>query len=83
MTITRVLYDEAGFEEEEIHAVEKTFPAPDERRTVWINVDGVHEATVLERYGRRFGLHPLLWRTSRTPASARSSRDTATTSSWT
>jgi magnesium transporter len=60
VTITRVLYDAAGFEVEEIHAVEKTFPAPDERRTAWINVDGVHEATVLERYGQRFGLHPLL-----------------------
>ncbi|HEY6001044.1 MAG TPA: magnesium/cobalt transporter CorA [bacterium] len=60
VTITRVIYDAAGYEEREIHAVEETFPAPDERRTVWINVDGVHEATVLERYGARFGLHPLL-----------------------
>src|SRR5512139_4045209 len=58
--ITQILYDAAGYEERAIHAVEATFPAPDERRTLWINVDGVHEATVLERYGKRFGLHPLL-----------------------
>ncbi len=60
VTITQVLYDAAGYEERQVHAVEKTFAAPEERRTLWINVDGVHEATVLERFGRHFGLHPLL-----------------------
>ena len=60
VAITRVLYDAAGYEECEVHAVEDAFPAPDEKRTIWINVDGVHEVTVLERFGRRFGLHPLL-----------------------
>ena len=60
VTITRVLYDAAGYDEREVHAVEDSFPAPDEKRTLWINVDGVHEVTVLERFGRRFGLHPLL-----------------------
>jgi magnesium transporter len=58
--ITQVIYDAAEYVEREIHGVEQTFPAPDEQRTVWINVDGVHEVTVLERYGRHFNLHPLL-----------------------
>lgn len=32
-----------------------------ERKTVvWINVDGVHDATFIEELGKRFGLHPLV-----------------------
>lgn len=60
IAITQVLYDAAGYVEREVHGVEDTFPAPGEKRTLWVNVDGVHEATVLERYGKGFGLHPLL-----------------------
>jgi magnesium transporter len=58
--ITQVLYDCAGYEEHAIHAVEKTFPAADDPRTLWLNVDGVHEVTVLERLGQHFNLHQLL-----------------------
>jgi len=58
--ITQVIYDAAEYLEREIHGVEATFPAADESRTVWINVDGVHEVTVLERFGKHFNLHPLL-----------------------
>jgi magnesium transporter len=58
--ITRILYDAAGYEELEVHAVESAFPAPGEQRTLWVNVDGVHEVSVLERFGKRFNLHPLL-----------------------
>jgi magnesium transporter len=60
ITITQILYDAAGYEEHAVHAVEGTFPDPGEQRTLWVNVDGVHEVTVLERFGRHFKLHPLL-----------------------
>jgi len=60
VAITRILYDVAGYDEREVAAIEETFPAPGEERTLWIDVDGVHDVGLLERIGRRFGLHPLL-----------------------
>ena len=60
VAITRILYDAAGYDEREVATVEEAFPAPGEQRTLWIDVDGVHDVDVLERVGRQFGLHPLL-----------------------
>jgi magnesium transporter len=58
--ISRVLYDPAGYEEQAVATVAEALPGPEERRVLWINVDGVHQVTALEELGRRFGLHPLL-----------------------
>ncbi|MHB8834947.1 MAG: magnesium/cobalt transporter CorA [Candidatus Methylomirabilia bacterium] len=60
VVITRILYDAAGYEEREVASIEEAFPAPGEERTLWIDVDGVHDVGLLDRVGRRFGLHPLL-----------------------
>jgi len=58
--IAQILYNGEGFVERDVVAVEEAFPAPGEQRTLWINVDGVHQPDVIERIGNRFGLHPLL-----------------------
>ncbi len=60
VAITRVLYDAAGYEESAVASVDEALPAPGEQRTLWINVDGVHDIGVIERLGKHFGLHPLL-----------------------
>lgn len=60
VAITRILYDAAGYDESEFPSVEAAFPAPGEARTLWIDVDGVHDVALLESIGKRFGLHPLL-----------------------
>jgi len=60
VAITQVLYDGAGYAEREVASIEEAFPAPGDERTLWINVDGVHDLGALESAGRRFGLHPLL-----------------------
>jgi magnesium transporter len=60
VAITRILYDAGGYDERQVASVEEAFPAPGEARTLWIDVDGVHDVGVLERIGNRFGLHPLL-----------------------
>jgi magnesium transporter len=60
VAITRILYDAAGYDEREVSSIEEAFPAPGEQRTLWIDVDGVHDVGILERIGRHFGLHPLL-----------------------
>jgi len=58
--ITRILYDAAGYEERQVGSIEEAFPAADDRRTLWIDVDGVHDVGLLDQVGKRFGLHPLL-----------------------
>lgn len=60
VAITRILYDAAGYDEREVFSIEEAFPASGEGRTLWIDVDGVHDLGILERIGRQFGLHPLL-----------------------
>jgi len=58
--VTQVLYDAAGYTEREVAPIEEAFPVAGDQRTLWINVDGVHDMALLELVGRRFGLHPLL-----------------------
>lgn len=58
--IAQILYDGEGIAERDVESPEEAFPAPGEQRTLWINVDGLHRLDVLERFGKRFGLHPLL-----------------------
>jgi len=58
--LSRVLYDTGSYEEAPAATVEEALPGPEERRVLWINVDGVHQVEALEALGRRFHLHPLL-----------------------
>ena len=58
--ITVLDYDEAGFLEKEVGSVEECFPFKETATVTWINVDGVHDADVVEKLGARFGIHPLL-----------------------
>ena len=58
--ITVIDYDEKNFLEEEVEALEECFPFRDTSTVTWINVDGVHDASVIERLGAYFNLHPLI-----------------------
>jgi magnesium transporter len=53
-------YDEQQFTETSPPSVEACFPYRDKPTVTWINVDGVHDAAVLERFGECFGLHRLV-----------------------
>lgn len=53
-------YDEAQFEEKEAKIIEETFPFKDKPTVTWVNIDGLHEAEIIEKLGSHFGLHPLL-----------------------
>ena len=39
--------------------VETVFPLRDEPATSWINIDGVHDISVIEKLGQHFLIHPL------------------------
>jgi magnesium transporter len=58
--ITVLDYDPSGFREKEAAAVEECFPFKDTDTVTWINVDGVHDAGVIEKLGAAFGIHPLV-----------------------
>ncbi len=58
--ITVIDYNETELVEKELESVEEcaTFKA---RPTVtWINVDGVHDISIIESIGEQFGVHPLV-----------------------
>ncbi len=58
--ITVIDYDAAGFIEKEVASVEECFPFKETSTVTWINVDGVHDASIVERLGRHFDIHPLV-----------------------
>lgn len=58
--ITVIDYDAASFLEKEVATVEECFPFKDTATVTWINVDGVQDASVVEKLGARFDIHPLV-----------------------
>ena len=53
-------YDETQLEEKEVKKVEECFPFKDKPTVSWINIDGLHDVAVIEKIGKKFGLHPLV-----------------------
>jgi len=53
-------YDSEGVRRETLDSLEAAFPGFASGKTLWLNVDGVHDVGKIERIGERFELHPLL-----------------------
>ena len=51
IVIQVVDYDENGFEEKSVSSVEECIVYKDKPTATWINVDGVHDAVLLEKFG--------------------------------
>lgn len=58
--VTVIDYDKSHFTEKEMENIEECFPFKDTPTVSWINIDGVHDMTVIEKVGEYFGLHPLI-----------------------
>jgi len=58
--ITILDYDEQNVVERETASFDECIPYKDKPTVTWINVDGVHDVGVLEKFGACFGLHPLV-----------------------
>ena len=58
--ITVFEFDEASFQEREPENLGECFLFKKEPTVTWVNVHGVHEVEVLEKFGNCFGLHPLV-----------------------
>ena len=46
-------------DEREVKKVEQLAPLRDRTGTSWINVTGIHDTALLEKFGTTFGIHPL------------------------
>jgi magnesium transporter len=57
--VTVIAYGDGQFEEKQVGAVDECFPLK-EKAVTWINVDGVHDTSVVEGLGQRLGIHPLV-----------------------
>ncbi len=61
ITITRIKYDGTSLEERVLTDLNELAPSCDGTSgVVWYNVDGVHDAQLLEKIGDLFGLHSLV-----------------------
>ena len=58
--ITILDYDETQFQEREIKEIDECFPFKETSTVTWINVDGVHDAGLIQKLGNNFDLHPLI-----------------------
>ncbi len=57
---TVIDYDEQAVEEKQVTAIEECFPFKATPTVTWINIDGLHDITVVEKIGKAFDLHPLI-----------------------
>jgi magnesium transporter len=58
--IRLVDYDETQLQEKEPKTIEECFPFKDLPTVTWVNVDGLHNISIMEKIGKHFGLHPLV-----------------------
>ena len=58
--ITVIDYDETQFIEQSFDTVEACFAFRDKPTVTWINIDGIHQAEVIEKIGACYNLHPLV-----------------------
>jgi magnesium transporter len=52
-------YDADCLEERTLERIEDCFPAAEDLPVTWVNIDGLHDVSVIEKVGERFGLHRL------------------------
>jgi magnesium transporter len=58
--ITVIDYDEDHYHEPEVKAIEECFVFKGKPTVTWINIDGLHQADILEKLGSCYGIHPLV-----------------------
>jgi magnesium transporter len=54
------LYDNDSYEELELKSAEQIPQLPPPGKFMWIDIDGNHDAELMEQLGQKFDLHPLL-----------------------
>ena len=52
-------FDPEQIQERQLSSIDEAFPYKDTPPVTWINVDGLHEISIIERIGHHFNIHPL------------------------
>jgi magnesium transporter len=60
VTISIIDYDESQIDEKAAATVVDCGPFIEKPTVTWINVSGIHDVTVIEKFGEVFDVHPLL-----------------------
>lgn len=58
--ITYIDYDERNFEEKQVTSIEDCFSFKATPTVTWINIDGLHDISIIEKLGQKYELHPLV-----------------------
>lgn len=58
--ITVFEYDASTVRERQLASLEECGECRDSKGVVWINVDGIHDVSVVQTVGKVFGIHPLV-----------------------
>jgi magnesium transporter len=58
--VTVIDYDEKNIEERELSAADECVAFKDTPTVTWINIDGLHDTSVIEKIGTQYDLHPLV-----------------------
>ena len=58
--ITVFNYDSEQYEEKELKSIEECFPYKDRPNVTWINMEGIHQAEIMEKIANHFGIHSLV-----------------------
>ena len=58
--ITVIDYDENSFQEKQVNDVEECFQFKTTPTVSWINVDGLHDISIIEEIGKHFDIHSLI-----------------------
>ncbi|MBN1848880.1 MAG: magnesium/cobalt transporter CorA [Deltaproteobacteria bacterium] len=53
-------YNDSFFEERELAVIEECCECKDASSVTWINIDGLHEVSIIEKLGNQFNIHPLV-----------------------
>lgn len=53
-------YDATNLQEKEVSRIEDCFPFKEKPTQTWINIDGLHDVSIVEKIGSKFNVHPLI-----------------------
>lgn len=60
VSITLFDYDPMSYEEREMHNLEDCRELIDKPSVKWININGIHDVSIIEKVGEIFNIHPLV-----------------------
>src|SRR5262245_29637874 len=60
VTIRRISYNPSSHSDQTDMALDVALSARPPESVTWIDVEGLHDVTIIDKIGEKFGLHPLV-----------------------